>query len=106
MLFNALTIGAAVFASTAVAKIIPIDVGKVPLTFSPNITTASQGDVLEFTFFSKNHSVVQGPFTSPCSVGSLTPSFFSGFMPTASESVSSHNYPSREFRFSDIIAIF
>jgi len=85
MLFTSLAIAA--FASTALAgTTIPIAVGKNGLAFTPNNVNASTGDVLEFTFYAKNHSVTQGSFATPCQVGALTESFFSGFMPTSSQS--------------------
>lgn len=74
----------ALLASSASAATISIAVGESGLTFSPNSTTAAVGDVLEFTFYPKNHTVVQGAFNSPCDVGSVTAGFYSGFMPTSS----------------------
>lgn len=74
----------ALLASSASAATISIAVGEIGLTFSPNSATAAVGDVLEFTFYPKNHTVVQGAFNSPCDVGSVTSGFYSGFMPTTS----------------------
>ncbi|PSS18529.1 hypothetical protein M430DRAFT_35038 [Amorphotheca resinae ATCC 22711] len=60
---------------------IPIAVGlHGALSFSPNSTSASVGDILEFRFFngSAPHSVVSGPFGTPCLPGSG--GFFSGYL--------------------------
>ena len=53
------------------------------------------GDVLEFHFMPKNHSVVMGDFDSPC-MPAASGGFSSGFLPTnSSENVSSrfHSAP-------------
>ena len=55
------------------------------LKFDPDEATAKQGDVLEFHFQPKNHSVAMGEFGSingacvPANEGG----FFSGYMPTS-----------------------
>lgn len=54
----------------AAAVNIRIDVGKNGLVFSPNSTNAAIGDVLEFHFYARNHSVVQGRFDQPVRVSS------------------------------------
>jgi plastocyanin len=59
------------------ATTIPIKVGNGQLTFDPSSTTAQVGDVLEFHFFPRNHSVVQGSFDQACNP--LSGGFFSGF---------------------------
>jgi plastocyanin len=62
-----------------------VDVGNGALKFSPNNTVANIGDIVEFHFFPKNHTVTQGSFKTPCAVGSVPGgAFFSGFMPTTS----------------------
>jgi hypothetical protein len=55
------------------------------LQMVPNTTTAVVGDMLEFHFYPYpgGHSVVQGDFTTPCNVGSVSNGFFSGFMTSA-----------------------
>lgn len=63
-----------------------VDVGKIPYTYEPDTLTVAPGEKVEFHFYPKNHSVVQAAFDNPCQPMSQT-SFFSGFMPTASESV-------------------
>ncbi|KAI0362650.1 hypothetical protein OH77DRAFT_1416917 [Trametes cingulata] len=36
-------------------------------TFNPNVVTANNGDVIQFQFLSKNHTVTQSTFNAPCS---------------------------------------
>ncbi len=69
-------------ASLAAASTIPVLVGKTGLTFEPNTIHANPGDVIEFQFFAKNHSVVAGDFTAACRPAS-SGGFYSGFFPTA-----------------------
>jgi len=47
------------------------------LSFSPNEITAAAGDIVTFQFTSKNHSVAQSAFATPCAP--LTGGFSSGF---------------------------
>jgi len=65
------------------AKTIAVNVGQNGLAYSPNSISASVGDVLQFTFFPTNHSVVMGDFGNPCAPAA-TGGFFSGFMPVGS----------------------
>ena len=61
---------------------IPITVGAdAELAFNPQVVTANVGDTLTFSYFPKNHSVVQSSFTDPCHP--LADGFFSGFQPLA-----------------------
>ncbi|PNP38648.1 hypothetical protein TGAM01_v209777 [Trichoderma gamsii] len=48
-------------------------------TFDPSTVTASHGDILEFHFEPKNHSVVSGLYAFPCTPMQLGTGFFSGF---------------------------
>jgi plastocyanin len=64
------------------AKTIRINAGQGGLVYNPNSVTADMGDVVEFHFFPKNHSVVAGDFQNPCHPAP-TGGFFSGFFPTA-----------------------
>ncbi|KAF5020501.1 hypothetical protein F66182_7464 [Fusarium sp. NRRL 66182] len=50
--------------------------------FDPEEVEAEEGDVLEFYFEAKNHSVVAGDYRYPCSPLDLGSGFFSGFVPT------------------------
>ncbi|EED22312.1 conserved hypothetical protein [Talaromyces stipitatus ATCC 10500] len=55
------------------------------LEFSPNSIQANPGEVVQFQFMAKNHSVVQSAFSDPCApintVMSNVTGFKSGFMP-------------------------
>ncbi|KAK5654517.1 hypothetical protein OQA88_7146 [Cercophora sp. LCS_1] len=64
------------------AAIVPIAVGRFGLTFTPNNIIVAEGDVLEFRFWARNHSVVQGTWGQAC-VPTRSAGFFSGFFPTA-----------------------
>ncbi|KAL6798969.1 Cupredoxin [Trichoderma sp. SZMC 28013] len=81
MLFTSLAV--ATLSAVASAKTIRIDVGMSGLTFSPNDIKASVGDILEFHYYAKNHSVVAADFTTPCKP-KAEGGFYSGFFPTAS----------------------
>ena len=63
----------------SLAKTITIGVGEGGLVFKPESVTADVGDLLDFHFYPKNHSVVQGTFSSPCQP--LAGGAYSGFMP-------------------------
>ncbi|KAF2874200.1 hypothetical protein BDV95DRAFT_488490 [Massariosphaeria phaeospora] len=57
------------------------------LAFFPEHIVAAPGDLVQFQFNAKNHSVVQSTFDQPCiPIQNITPNktdaFFSGFMPT------------------------
>lgn len=88
MRFSTSVVAASAVASGAFAKTIPIEVGSMGLAYSPNSTEAAVGDVLEFSFYPRNHNVVQGSFNSPCAVGAIASPVYSGFVPvTAGKSV-------------------
>jgi plastocyanin len=70
----------AAIASAATVKVQVSDASST-LAFTPNSIKASVGDVVEFTFFPKNHTVAQSSFGSPCSP--LAGGFFSGYVPSA-----------------------
>lgn len=55
------------------------------LVFNPDNVVAEVGDVVEWHFLPKNHSVAQSSFAAPCVPDADVPvPFFSGFQPTAS----------------------
>ncbi|KAL8785619.1 MAG: hypothetical protein Q9213_003273 [Squamulea squamosa] len=58
---------------------------KGDLTFEPNNLQVPPGDMVQFHFYPKNHSVVQSTFDQPCEPinnnNASVPGFFSGFMP-------------------------
>lgn len=58
------------------------------LVFDPDNVVAEVGDIVEWHFLPKNHSVAQSSFGQPCvpldnGASSSSLSFFSGFQPTA-----------------------
>jgi len=70
-----------------------VSVGKDgKLAFCPEQITAASGDLVQFQFYPKNHSVVQGFFAKGCTPISDAPAgiaqegSFSGFMPVAADS--------------------
>lgn len=69
----------------SLAKNISISVGQNGLVFNPEVVTADSGDLLQFHYYPKNHSVTQGSFSSPCRP--LTGGVYSGFMPETAEGV-------------------
>ncbi|KAK8085496.1 hypothetical protein PG997_006767 [Apiospora hydei] len=73
-------------AALASAKTIRIDSGP-QLVFKPDNITAEMGDMLEFHFYSKNHSVAQGDFANACQPVK-TAGFFSGYVPVSGTSES------------------
>jgi plastocyanin len=91
MFSNTNLLASAALLSLASAVTHIVDVGKNGLAFTPNSTAAAVGDVVEFHFFPKDHTVTQTSFAAPCQAN-LTGGFFSGFMPTSSgEAVSQSN---------------
>ncbi|KAF4624883.1 hypothetical protein G7Y89_g13283 [Cudoniella acicularis] len=67
-------------AASATAATIQVAVGQNGLTYTPNNITASVGDLIQFSFFPKNHSVTQSSFADPCHP--LAGGFFSTFQKT------------------------
>ena len=67
------------------AKNISISVGQTGLVFDPATVTANVGDLLQFSFYPKDHSVAQSSSSSPCQP--LTGGVYSGFMPETAEGV-------------------
>ncbi|KAK4126388.1 hypothetical protein N657DRAFT_306655, partial [Parathielavia appendiculata] len=72
----------------AASHIIPVSVGKNGLTFEPNEIHAAEGDVIEFRFWPRNHSVVAGDFHNARRPAENN-GFFSGFFPTQNGTVNS-----------------
>ena len=52
------------------------------LRFDPENIVAETGDIVEWHFLARNHSVAQSSFDRPCILAEEN-SFFSGFFPTA-----------------------
>lgn len=75
----------------SLAKVIPVDVGKGGLVFSPDTITADKGDSIVFTFYPESHTVVESTFDKPCNYKSGGIFSGSGF--------STSNGPSVRFSF-------
>jgi len=72
-------LGLACVAALSEGATIDIDVGEDgELKFEPNSTTAAQGDLLAFHFYTGGHSVVEAAFANPCVP--IDNAFFSGYM--------------------------
>ncbi|RVD89568.1 uncharacterized protein DFL_000571 [Arthrobotrys flagrans] len=56
-------------------------VGRGGLRFDPENIVAEPGDIVEFHFLPRNHSVAQSNFANPCQPIGAT-AFFSGFIPS------------------------
>lgn len=89
--------------TSAGARLIPVLVGGPLLTFTPNSVTASPGDVIQFQFAARNHTVTQSAQSSPCrpldSSGNGTAGVHSGFIPFdggASGTVGTFDVPVRD----------
>lgn len=48
------------------ARLIPVLVGGPTLAFTPNSVSANPGDVIQFQFAARNHTVTQSAQGSPC----------------------------------------
>ena len=60
-----------------------VKVGATGLTFEPDSLNAAPGDIVQFDFYPKNHSVAQSTYDTPCQPSSLTEGIFSGFIPSS-----------------------
>ncbi|PWW80075.1 hypothetical protein C7212DRAFT_289278, partial [Tuber magnatum] len=59
------------------------------LKFYPEVVTAAAGDMVQFQFYPRNHSVAQSSFDKPCeplAQTNGTAGFWSGFMPVSPSS--------------------
>ncbi|KAI9167082.1 Extracellular serine-rich protein [Paramyrothecium foliicola] len=74
------------FAAAALACLANAETIRVTATsdnkFDPDTVDAREGDVLEFHFEPRNHSVVAGDYRYPCSPLELGTGFYSGFIST------------------------
>jgi len=85
-------------AQIALAATIEVTVGGTGiLAFTPSSVNANVGDVIQFTFQQKNHTVTQSTLATPCSP--LAGGFDSGFMPVASTQTS--NFPVAQLTVKD-----
>jgi plastocyanin len=60
-----------------------VAVGRGGLKFEPDNVVAEIGEIIEFHYLPKNHSVAQSSFDKPCVPLDNGASIFSGFQPTA-----------------------
>jgi len=86
----------AVLVAVAAASARQIDVlvgSNGTLTFNPSTVTAAVGDVMAFTFMSKNHTITQSTFNSPCTNhSSPMTGVDSGFVPVPANATSFPQY--------------
>ncbi|GAD91650.1 hypothetical protein CPC735_010950 [Paecilomyces variotii No. 5] len=81
---------AAANSGSGMVKVHPVKVGwNDTLTFSPDQLTVNPGEMVQFQFYPKNHSVVQSTFDDPCtplaeSMPGMT-GVKSGFMPVSAD---------------------
>lgn len=69
MRFSVFSAASTLLAATSIVSAATIDVlvgNQGALTYEPSTVTAKQGDIINFKFMSKNHTVTQSTFTSPC----------------------------------------
>ena len=77
---------AAASVSFVSAETFNVKVGEGGLTFTPPSITAAEGDIVEFEFFPKNHTVTQSTFATPCeAMTSPAAGIDSGFVPVAAD---------------------
>lgn len=62
--------------------------GSAGLVYSPNQITAAVGDMVQFNFETKNHTVTQSAFTTPCEKLAGGMGVDSGFMPNPNNTMS------------------
>ncbi|ORY62471.1 Cupredoxin, partial [Pseudomassariella vexata] len=83
-------------AAAAAGNIVPVVVGGNSLTYTPNSVTANPGDVVQFQFNARNHTVTQSAAEAPCKpLHGPAPGVNSGFIAfdAASGMVGTFNMP-------------
>ncbi|KAI9675754.1 MAG: hypothetical protein M1817_001121 [Caeruleum heppii] len=74
-------------AGMATMHVVKVSNKNADLVFTPNDIKAAKGDMIQFQFYPKNHSIVQSTFDKPCEpIADNMPGakgFFSGFMPVS-----------------------
>lgn len=80
---SALSIGSALAAGTTV-HVVQVGNANGSLSYSPNSVVAAVGDMVQFQFAPKNHTITQSTFDKPCQP--IEHGIFSGFMPVAATS--------------------
>ncbi|KAI1862981.1 hypothetical protein JX265_009027 [Neoarthrinium moseri] len=77
------SIGILALAGAVAAEVHKIEVGgSGGLVFNPNNVRAAQGDIIEYHFYAKNHSVVQSDYDTPCQLAKSN-GFYSGYFPVS-----------------------
>ena len=71
-------------ATAQVGNIQTVAVGENGLVFTPDTITAPVGSVVQFAFYPRNHSVVQGDFNNPCQPLPGGHGFYSGYQVVSS----------------------
>ncbi|KAK4159830.1 hypothetical protein QBC43DRAFT_121863 [Cladorrhinum sp. PSN259] len=84
---SSLLIAAGLAAQQVSAIQFNVSVGRNGLTFEPNQIRAARDDVIEFRFWPRNHSVVAGRFNEACVPAAAGSGFYSGFLPTAPDTI-------------------
>ncbi len=81
-------------------KVIPIVVGGATLTYLPNSVDANPGDILQFQFAARNHTVTQSSESNPCQplLDNVSNAVHSGFIPYdgKSSTVGTFNVPVKD----------
>ncbi|KAL8980200.1 MAG: hypothetical protein Q9205_004654 [Flavoplaca limonia] len=88
--------GAAAPSGQVMVHVVKVSNKKGDLTFEPNNLQVPAGDMVQFHFYPKNHSIVQSTFDQPCEPinnnnASVT-GFFSGFMPVKPDAAMMPSY--------------
>lgn len=98
--------GAAAAGGMVATHVIQVGGPNGSITFSPENIQANVGDLVQFQFHPKNHSVVQSTFDQPCVpiqnvVANASNAFFSGFMPTNASAAATSNILTYTIRVMD-----
>ena len=82
---SAFTLAGSALATGTKVHVVQVGGPNGALTYTPDNIQAKKGEVVQFQFNPKNHSVVQSNFANPCvPINNVQPNvtgFFSGFMP-------------------------
>jgi len=76
-------------------------VGASGLIFSPSQVTAAVGDIVQFEFHPKNHTLTQSTFKTPCTA--MTGGVNSGFMPVAANATT---FPVFSFKVNQVTPLW
>src|SRR6266849_2688938 len=90
MHFSLASVVLATLASTVSAATTQVKVGSSGLAFDPPSVNATTGDIIQFVFYPKNHTVTQSTFAAPCSP--MSGGADSGFNPTTANATNVPSY--------------